>query len=237
MRSVEWMLLCVPACMAAQSHAGAASCGWIRQRLSGPDGCRNKLEGNISTPKLPGGLQELRLSQNQLRSLPAPLPEELATLELHGNPLNSTISTAWDLPLSLKRLTLANASLRGSIPLDWGLPAGLEELFLESNELEGEVASSKYWVAAHAAGAAAVAVPAGRTAASFASSGMHAPQIRMAGCGREEGFHYVNPVVGLFCHSCHDAGTLPSWPDMTNLSIFIQPGNDRLRGQVRSKEL
>jgi Leucine-rich repeat (LRR) protein len=117
------------------------------------------LAGGISeawASRLPQGLQELRLSQNQLTGLPRQwnLPRSLQRLDLHSNPVHSTLLADWGFPsgkgpspldTGFARLSLANASMSGTIP-QWALPSNMQELLLQENDLTGEQQAHAHFI-------------------------------------------------------------------------------------------
>ncbi len=60
---------------------------------------------------------------------------------------------------------------------------------------------------------------------------MHWTHIRLVGLPERQGIRTLPKF--LTRHACCPAGTLPSWPDLTNTTAFVLPGNAGLCGKVR----
>ena len=115
--------------------AGGASLNWTADRpLASWDGVR--LGG------APLRVQELRLSQSQLRGIAPPAIgrlSDLRVLDLWNNRLTGSMPPELGQLANLRRLSLGGNQLTGPIPAELGHLANLEQLSLDGNQLTGTI--------------------------------------------------------------------------------------------------
>ncbi|GAB4820775.1 hypothetical protein N2152v2_007821 [Parachlorella kessleri] len=186
----------------------------------------NRLTGTLPQDwAIPQTLERVILSNNSFEGpLPLhwPLPPSLQVLYLWGNNFSGSLPPNGNLAqTNLTELSLRNNQLTGSVPSSWQLPATLKLLRLNNNNFSGSYPVD-------------LALPSGLEEFNLANNtlvGQVAPGANMPP-GPFELHLEGNALAGKGWQCWLPGWPLPTWNNMSQAAVFIQPGNPGLCGTV-----